>query len=139
MWLHHVHIPPYAPATATTTRPSATRKLLLHRREIERLAGQNERARPDARADADLLLEARARRSRSRSRSGKDRFDKRESIKTREMARDVQRELRDAGAEPALGVGERARSGASRPCRREQGDQAEVDDRDSARCARLTW
>ena len=26
---------------------------------------------------------------------GKDRFDKRESIKAREMARDVQRELRD--------------------------------------------
>ena len=68
VWLHNVHIPPYPPAARENHEPERPRKLLLHRREIERLIGKTRRARPDARADADLLHAARARRSRSRSR-----------------------------------------------------------------------
>src|ERR671927_18106 len=37
VWLHNVHIPPYAPATRENHEPERSRKLLLHRRELERL------------------------------------------------------------------------------------------------------
>jgi SsrA-binding protein len=94
VWLHHLHIPPYPPAYHDNHAPERDRKLLLRRREIDRLVG---RARERGltlvptriyfrgpRAKVELALA-----------QGKDRFDKRESIKKREMARDAQRELRE--------------------------------------------
>ncbi len=95
VWLHHLHIPPYPPAYHDNHAPERDRKLLLRRREIDRLLGRTrERGLTlvptriyfrGPRAKVELALA-----------QGKDRFDKREAIKTREMARDVQRELRDA-------------------------------------------
>jgi SsrA-binding protein len=32
VWLHNVHIPPYAPATRENHEPEPPRKLLMHRR-----------------------------------------------------------------------------------------------------------
>ena len=94
LWLHNVHIPPYGPASRENHEPERPRKLLAHKREIERLVGRiNERGLTlvptriyfaGSRAKVEIALAR-----------GKDRFDKRESIKTREMARDAQRELRD--------------------------------------------
>jgi SsrA-binding protein len=94
VWLHNLHIPPYPPAYHDNHAPERDRKLLLHRREIDRLVGRaRERGLTlvptriyfrDARAKVELALAR-----------GKDRFDKREAIKTREMARDVQREVRE--------------------------------------------
>lgn len=94
VWLHNLHIPPYPPAYHDNHAPERDRKLLLHRREIERLLGRaRERGLTlvptriyfrDARAKVELALAR-----------GKDRFDKRETIKAREMARDTQREIRD--------------------------------------------
>src|ERR671927_1910785 len=40
VWLHNVHIPPYAPATRENHEPERDRKLLMHRREIDRLIGK---------------------------------------------------------------------------------------------------
>jgi len=40
VWLHNVHIPPYGPATRENHEPERPRKLLMHRREIERLIGK---------------------------------------------------------------------------------------------------
>ena len=40
VWLHNVHIPPYGPATRENHEPERPRKLLLHKREIERLIGK---------------------------------------------------------------------------------------------------
>ena len=40
LWLHNVHIPPYAPASRENHEPERPRKLLMHRREIERLIGK---------------------------------------------------------------------------------------------------
>lgn len=95
VWLHHVHIPSYPPAYHDNHAPERDRKLLLHQREIERLLARvKERGLTlvptriyfrGARAKVELALA-----------QGKDRFDKRESIKAREMARDVAREVRDA-------------------------------------------
>jgi SsrA-binding protein len=95
VWLHHLHIPPYGPAARDNHLPERDRKLLLHRREIERLIGKTkERGLTlvptrlyfrGPRAKVELALA-----------QGKDRFDKREAIKKREMGREMQRALRDA-------------------------------------------
>jgi SsrA-binding protein len=97
LWLYNVHIAPYAPASRENHEPERPRKLLLHRSEIERLiAGTQERgltlvptrlyfSGPRARAKVEIAIAR-----------GKDLYDKRESIRKREMARDVQRELREA-------------------------------------------
>ena len=96
VWLHNVHIPPYGPASRDNHDPERTRKLLLNRREIERIAGRTTEKGlalvptriyfKDGRAKVEIALG-----------KGKDRFDKRESIKKRDQQRDVQRALREAG------------------------------------------
>src|SRR2546422_11342652 len=40
LWLHNVHIPPYPPAARNNHDPERDRKLLVHRRELERLIGK---------------------------------------------------------------------------------------------------
>ena len=92
VWLHHVHIPPYAPAARENHEPERTRKILLHRKEIERLTGQLAQKGltlvptrlyfKDGKAKVELALA-----------QGKDRFDKRQSIKERDMKRDLDRAL----------------------------------------------
>src|SRR3954454_19321757 len=96
VWLHHVHIPPYKPAARDNHEPERPRKLLLHRKEIERLTGELSQKGltlvptrlyfRDGKAKGELALAR-----------GKDRFDKRASIRDRDMKRDVERQLRDAG------------------------------------------
>ena len=95
LWLHNVHIPPYPPAARDNHEPERDRKLLAHRKEIERLVGRvHERGLTlvptriyfrDGRAKAEIALAR-----------GKDQFDKREVIKERESKRDMQRALREA-------------------------------------------
>jgi SsrA-binding protein len=98
VWLMGVYIPPYGPAARDNHDPERPRKLLLHRSEIERLMVRtHERGL--------TLVPTRMYFSGSRSRAkveialakGKDLFDKRETMRKREMARDVQRELREVG------------------------------------------
>jgi SsrA-binding protein len=96
LWLYNVHIPPYGPASRENHDPERPRKLLAHKREIERLVGRiQERGLTlvptriyfdGPRAKVEIALAR-----------GKDRFDKREAIKARDQRRDVERELRDAG------------------------------------------
>jgi SsrA-binding protein len=98
VWLIGVYIPPYGPAAHDNHDPERPRKLLLHRGEIERLESRvNERgltliptrmyfAGPRSRAKVEIALA-----------KGKDIYDKRQTIRRREMARDVQRELREVG------------------------------------------
>jgi SsrA-binding protein len=95
LWLHNVHIPPYAPASRENHEPERPRKLLAHQREILRLEAQvRERGLTlvptrvyfkDGRAKVEIALAR-----------GKNRFDKREAIREREQRRDVARELREA-------------------------------------------
>jgi SsrA-binding protein len=94
LWLHNVHIPPYGPASRENHEPERPRKLLAHKREIDRLAGKiQERGLTlvptriyfnDGRAKVEIALGR-----------GKDRFDKRESIKAREQRRDMDRALHE--------------------------------------------
>jgi SsrA-binding protein len=94
LWLHNVHIPPYGPASRDNHDPDRPRKLLAHRREIDRLTGSvQERGLTlvptriyfsGPRAKVEIALAR-----------GKDRFDKRESIKAREQKRDMERALHE--------------------------------------------
>jgi SsrA-binding protein len=97
VWLIGLYIPPYGPAARENHDPERQRKLLLHRSEIDRLIGRT-------RERGLTLIPTRIYFAGQRSRAkveialarGKDLYDKRESIRNREMARDVQRELREA-------------------------------------------
>ena len=92
VWLRGAHIPPYPPAAMNNHEPERARKLLLHRREIERLIGQSARKGltlvptriyfkgPNAKVELALAR-------------GKDARDKRRDIRDRDVARDVEREL----------------------------------------------
>jgi SsrA-binding protein len=98
VWLIGAYIPPYGPASRENHEPERDRKLLLHRREIDRLIGQTQER-------GLTLVPTRMYFSGERSRAkvelalarGKDVHDKRESIRKRDMAREVQRELREVG------------------------------------------
>jgi len=93
VWLHNVHIPPYAPATRDNHEPERPRKLLMHRREIERLIGKTKEKGltlvptrlyfKDRHAKVEIALAR-----------GKDTHDKRQTIREREVKRELQRSFR---------------------------------------------
>jgi SsrA-binding protein len=92
VWLHNMHIAPYAPAARENHDPERPRKLLLHRREIERLVGQTQERGltlvptrvyfSGPRAKVELALAR-----------GKDVRDRRRDIRAREQRREIEREL----------------------------------------------
>ncbi len=94
VWLLNVHIAPYAGGNRQNHDPLRERKLLLHRREINRLAGKVREKGwtlvplriylKDNRAKVELGLV-----------HGKREYDKRETIARREADRDIQRALKD--------------------------------------------
>jgi SsrA-binding protein len=97
VWLLGMYIAPYGPASRENHDPERPRKLLLHRREIDRLIGSTRErgltlvptrvyfSGPGSRAKVEIALAR-----------GKDVYDKRETIRKRETAREMQRELREA-------------------------------------------
>jgi SsrA-binding protein len=93
IWLHNVHIPEYTQGTWTNHEPRRTRKLLMHRREIDKLESETaERGLTlvplalyfkDGKAKVELAL-ARGKRS----------YDKRHDLAERDAAREIDRALR---------------------------------------------
>ena len=92
VWLHNLHIPPYKPAARENHQPERPRKLLLHRREIERLLGRIAEKGLTIVPTRIYFSNGRAKVEIATAR-GKDRFDKRASIKERDMKRDLDRQL----------------------------------------------
>jgi SsrA-binding protein len=93
VWLHNVHIPEYTQGTWTNHEPRRIRKLLLHRREIDKLssatAEQGLTLVPlslyfkDGKAKVELGLGR-----------GKRTYDKRHDLASKDAAREVDRALR---------------------------------------------
>ena len=93
VWLHNVHIPEYTQGTWTNHEVRRTRKLLLHRREIDKLAARTaeqgltlvplELYFKDGKAKVELGLGR-----------GKRTYDKRQDLASRDAAREMQRALR---------------------------------------------
>ena len=92
LWLHSIHIPPYAPASRENHDPERDRKLLAHRGEIESLEARvSERGVTlvptriyfkDSLAKVEIALAR-----------GKDLYDKRNTIREREVKRDMERAM----------------------------------------------
>ena len=93
VWLRGAHIPPYLPASGQNHEPDRPRKLLLHRREIERLIGKTaERGQtlvplriyfkgPTAKVELALA-------------KGKEGRDRRREIADRDLRREVERDFK---------------------------------------------
>jgi SsrA-binding protein len=95
LWLHNVHIAPYAPASRANHEPERPRKLLAHRREIERLIGKTQERGLTLVPTRMYFSGPRAKVEIALAR-GRDVHDKREAIREREQRREMQRALRDA-------------------------------------------
>ena len=93
LWLFNAHISEYSPSAQFGHEPTRTRKLLLHRREIERLVGK-------VKEKGLTLVPLRLYFKRGHAKvelglgRGKKLYDKREAIKERETRREVDRALR---------------------------------------------
>jgi SsrA-binding protein len=91
-WLHNMHIPEYTLGTWTNHEPRRVRKLLMHREEILKLVGKTKESGlalvplqlyfKDGRAKVEIALAR-----------GKKAYDKRQSLATRDAAREVAREM----------------------------------------------
>ena len=96
VWLQRMYVAPYKPAARENHEPERPRKLLMHRREIERLVGKTAEKGltlvptrvyfKGPRAKVELALA-----------KGKDQRDKRRSIRDREQRREIDRALSDRG------------------------------------------
>jgi SsrA-binding protein len=93
VWLHNVHIPQYTQGTWTNHEPRRTRKLLLHRKEIEKLSSRTAEQGltlvplslyfKDGKAKVELGLGR-----------GKRTYDKRHDLASRDAAREMDRAVR---------------------------------------------
>jgi SsrA-binding protein len=90
VWLHNAHIAPYAPASRENHEPERPRKLLLHRREIDRLIGTTQEKGLTIVPTRMYFKGPRAKVEIAVAR-GKDVGDKRRSIKDREQKREMER------------------------------------------------
>ena len=96
VWMYNVHIPPYGPAARDNHEPERPRKLLLNRREIDRISG---RTREKGLTLVPLRLyltgKGRAKVELGLAR-GKQAHDRRRDIADRDARREIARELADA-------------------------------------------
>jgi SsrA-binding protein len=92
LWLHNVHIPPYGPASRENHDPDRPRKLLAHKREIDRMVAQTQERGLTLVPTRIYFSGPRAKVEIALGR-GKDRFDKRESMKSRDQQRDIERAI----------------------------------------------
>lgn len=100
VWLMNVHIAPYNQASIENHEPRRTRKLLLHRREINRLVGK-------LHEKGLTLIPLKVYLSNNRAKvelglaQGKRQYDKRATLKEKESQRQIDRALgqRNKGSE----------------------------------------
>jgi SsrA-binding protein len=94
VFLHHCHISPYSHGNIMNHDPLRARKLLLHRKEINKLIGKTQQKgltliplriyfSKQGRAKVELALA-----------KGKKQYDRRETIKAREAGREVERAIK---------------------------------------------
>jgi SsrA-binding protein len=93
VWLHNVHIPEYTLGTWTNHAPTRTRKLLLHKGEIDRLIRKTTEQGltlvplslyfKDGKVKVELAVAR-----------GKREYDKRQDLAKRDAAREIERAIR---------------------------------------------
>jgi len=94
-WLYNAHIAPYEPGNRWNVDPLRPRRLLLHKKEIDHLAGKLQ-------VKGAALLPLRIYFTKSYAKvllglgKGKSQYDKREALKRKEADRETRRALADA-------------------------------------------
>lgn len=91
-WLHNMHISPYAQGGRFNADPNRPRKLLLHRREIDRLRGLQEQKGLTLVPLSLYFRRGRAKVELGLAR-GKRQYDKRRAIAEKESRRELDRAL----------------------------------------------
>jgi SsrA-binding protein len=94
MWLMNVHIAPYDPAGRFGHEPLRPRKLLLHRREIDRLTSRIQE-RGYTIVPVRLYLKGGRAKVEIALARGKRKYDKRQAIAKRTAQRDIERALKE--------------------------------------------
>ena len=92
VWLHNVHIAPYEPASRENHEPERPRKLLLNKREIERLIGSTAEKGLTIVPTRVYFKGPRAKVEIALAR-GKDVGDKRRAMRDRDQKREIERAL----------------------------------------------
>jgi len=92
VWLHNMHIAPYAPAARENHQPERARKLLLHKREIERLIGSTAE-RGLTLVPTRIYFAGRNAKVEIALARGKDVADKRRDLKEKDARREIERAL----------------------------------------------
>jgi SsrA-binding protein len=92
-WLHGVHIPEYTQGTWTNHEPRRTRKLLMHRKEIDKLSSSIKERGLTLVPLSLYFLDGKVKIELGLAR-GKRTYDKRHELAKRDAAREVERELR---------------------------------------------
>ena len=93
-WLVNVHIAQYNPASQQSHEPRRRRKLLLHRREIDRLRGRVQEKGYTVIPTKLYLKDGRAKVEIALAR-GKRQYDKRQTLAKRDSKRRIERALKE--------------------------------------------
>ena len=96
LWLHNMHIAPYEPASRENHEPERPRKLLLHRKEIERLIGSTTEKGLTLVPTRVYFKGPRAKVEIALAR-GKAHVDKRRDLKAKDQRREIERALAERG------------------------------------------
>lgn len=94
MFLHNMHVSPYEQGNRYNHDPLRTRKLLLHRREINKLIGETKETGYTI-VPLKLYLKNGYAKVLIGLGKGKKQYDKREDLKKKEAKRDIERAFRD--------------------------------------------
>nr|HID14363.1 SsrA-binding protein SmpB [Anaerolineae bacterium] len=94
LWLLNVHIAPYDPSGRYSHEPRRPRKLLLHRREINRLTSRVQE-RGYTIVPLRLYLKGGRAKVEIALARGKRKYDKRQAIAKRDAQREIDRELKE--------------------------------------------
>lgn len=94
VWLYGLHISPYDPASRWNVDPTRPRKLLLHRREVQRLIGAVQEKGLTL-VPLDLYFRRGYAKVTLALARGKKLHDRREDLKRRAAERDIERAIRN--------------------------------------------
>lgn len=101
-WLQHAHIPMYINGTWSNHAPLRKRKLLLHRREIDKLSGQVV-AKGHTIVPLELYFSSGRVKVKIALARGKQEWDKRQTLREQQDQREAQRAMKDWNRRASVG------------------------------------
>ncbi|MDQ0254616.1 SsrA-binding protein [Evansella vedderi] len=94
VWLHNMHISPYEQGNRYNHDPVRTRKLLMHRKEIDKLIGLT-REKGYTLVPLKVYIKGGFAKILLGLGKGKKKYDKREDLKKKDAKREIQRAFKD--------------------------------------------